>query len=133
MILNKISTNIYKTPTNMEPNPLEIHRKLAVAMALYRLGHGCSFWVICNLFGVSIGSAIATFSKILQEMVSQFFNEYIYTPMSEEEWIAECKRKKYEFPCVGSWDGYNLHLSTHLKNYYSFKYIYTTTNMGLIG
>ena len=44
LILNRISTNIYKTPTNREPNSLETHRQLA--LTLYRLGHGCSFPVI---------------------------------------------------------------------------------------
>ena len=72
LIINRISTNIYKTPTNMEPNPLETHRQLK--MALYRLGYGFSFWVICDLSGVSIGSAVAAFNKILQEMILQLFN-----------------------------------------------------------
>ena len=44
LILNRISTNIYKKPTNMEPNSLETHRQLT--MTLYRLGYGCSFRVI---------------------------------------------------------------------------------------
>ena len=44
LILNRISTNIYKKPTNMEPNSLETHRQLT--MTLYRLGYGCSFQVI---------------------------------------------------------------------------------------
>ena len=56
----------------MEPNPLETHRQLK--MALYRLGYGFSFWVICDLSGVSIGSAVAAFNKILQEMILQLFN-----------------------------------------------------------
>ena len=39
LILGKIS--IVETPTNMEPNPLDPHRQLA--LSLYRLGHGCTF------------------------------------------------------------------------------------------
>ena len=57
LILNRISANIHKTPTNVKPNLLETHRQLA--MALYKLDHGCPFGVICDLFGVSINSAIA--------------------------------------------------------------------------
>ena len=35
---------------------------------------------------------------------------------SEEEWIAECKGfiENYEFPYVGAWDGFDVHVSTHL-------------------
>ena len=53
---------------------------------------------------------------------------------SEEEWIAAGKgfMENYEFPCVGVWDGFEVHVSTHLKNYCSFKNRYTITNMGLI-
>ena len=88
-MLNRISANIYKTPTNMEPNLLETHRQLA--MTLYRLGHECSFWFICNLFRASTESAVATFNIVLWETVSQLFHEYEYMPTSEEERIAECK------------------------------------------
>ena len=49
----------YKTPTNMESNPLETQRQ--IAMKLHRVGHGCSFWVIYDLFWVSIWSAVANF------------------------------------------------------------------------
>ena len=89
LILISISTNIYKTATSMEPNPLEIYRQLA--MTLHRLGHGCSLRIICDIYGVSIRSTVATFNKVLQEMISQLFNEYLYMSTSEEEWIAECK------------------------------------------
>ena len=97
LILNRISANIYETPTNMEPNLLETHRQLA--MTWYRLGHRCSFRVICDLFGVSIGSAVATFNKVLREVNSQPFNEYVHMTTSEEEWIAEYKGfiENYEF------------------------------------
>ena len=100
--------------TNTDPNLLETHSKLAVP--LYRLGHGCSFQVICDLFGVSIGPALATFNKVLREMILKLFNEYVYMPMSEEEWIAECKGliENYEFSCVGMWDRFHVHMSTHL-------------------
>ena len=32
LILNRISGNIYKKPTNIEPNPLETHRQLAMTL-----------------------------------------------------------------------------------------------------
>ena len=67
-------------------------------------------------------------------MILQPFNEYVNMPTSEEEWIADCKEfiENYEFPCVGAWDGFHDHVSTYLKNYYSFKNRYTIANMGLI-
>ena len=67
-------------------------------------------------------------------MISQHFNEYVYVPTSKEEWIAECKRyiENYKFPCVSEMNGFHVYVSIHLKNYYSFKNMYTVTNMGLI-
>ena len=41
--------------------------------------------------------------------------------------------ENYEFPCVGAWDGFHVHVSTHLKNHFSFKNKYTITSMGLTG
>ena len=41
--------------------------------------------------------------------------------------------ENYEFPCVGAWDGFHVHVSTDLKNHFSFKNKYTITSMGLIG
>ena len=67
----------------MEPNPLETHTQLPTA--LYRLGYRCYFRVICDLFGVAIGSEVATFNKALQEMFPQLCNGYLYMPTSEEE------------------------------------------------
>lgn len=68
-------------------------------MTFYRLVHGYSFRVICDLFGVSIGSAVATFNKVLWGITSQLFNEYVYMATREEEWIAECKEfiENFEF------------------------------------
>ena len=56
-------------------------------------------------------------------------------PTSDEEWVAECKGsiENYEFPCVGTWSGFHVHVPTHLKNYHSFKNRYTTINIRLIG
>ena len=81
----------------METNPLETHSQLA--MTFYRLVHGYSFWVICDLFAVSIGSTVVAFNKVLWGIISQLFNEYVYMATREEEWIAECKGfiENYEF------------------------------------
>ena len=73
-ILNRISANIYKTPTNMESNTLETHRQLSMTSS--RLGQEFSFRVICYLLGVSIESSGATFNKVLWGMFLWLFNEY---------------------------------------------------------
>ena len=117
----------------MEPNPLETHTQLPTA--LQRLGYRCYFRVICDLFGVAIGSEVATVNKALREMFPQLFNGYLYMPTSEEEQLAECKGfvENYELLCVGVWNGFHVHVSTDLKNYCSFRNRYSITNMGLIG
>ena len=117
-ILEKITPAIIKTPTNMEPHPMEPQRQLA--LTLYRLGHGCSFRVTSDLFGVSVASAVATFNKVIRVMIANLYNEYVYMPKTEDEWIKECKGfiENYEFPCVGAWDGFHVHVSTRIKNYY---------------
>ena len=68
-------------------------------------------------------------------MNSQLFNEYVYMPTSEEKWMAECEGfiENCEFPCIGACDGFRIHVSTHLKNYYNFKIRYTVTNMAFMG
>ena len=105
LILNRISANIYKTPTKMESN-------------LFRYQQG----------------QLSTFNKVFREMISQHFNEYVYMPRCEEEQIAECKGyiENYKFPYVSEWNGFHVYVSIHLKNYYSFKNMYAITNMGLI-
>ena len=133
MILERISVIITKTPTNFVPDPIEDHRQLA--LTLYRLGHGCSFRVLADVFGVSISLATKTFNKVIREIIRNLYDDYIYLPRTTEEWIEECKGfiENYEFPCVGAWDGFHVEVCSRLKNYYSFKNRYTVTNMGLIG
>ena len=41
--------------------------------------------------------------------------------------------KNYEFPCVRAWGESPVHVSTHLKNHFSFKNKYSITSTGLIG
>ena len=100
LILARISPFISKKPTNFIPNPVEDHRQLA--MTLFRLGHGCSFRVLADVFGVSISLATETFNKVIREIVRNLYDEYIYMPRTSEEWIQECNGfiENYEFPCV---------------------------------
>ena len=67
-------------------------------------------------------------------MVHCLYDEFVKTPQTEEEWVKERKSfmENYEFPYVGSWDGFHVHVSTLLKNNFSFKNKYTITSMGLI-
>ena len=51
-LLDRISPQLCKTPTNLNQDPIEPHRQLG--LTLYRLGHGCSYTVIEDLFGISI-------------------------------------------------------------------------------
>ena len=117
----------------MVPNPIEDHRQLA--LTLYRMAHGCSFTVLKYLFGVSQSLATATFNKVIRVLVYCLYNEFVGLPSSEDEWVNECKSfiENYEFPCVGAWDGFHVHVASHLKNYFSFKNKYTFTSMGLVG
>ena len=68
-------------------------------------------------------------------LVTRLFNKFIKLPTTEEEWMEECKAfiENYEFPCVDAWDGFHVHVKTHLKNHFSFKNKYTVSCMGLIG
>lgn len=133
LILNRISPMILKQPTNMVPNPIEDHRQLA--LTLYRMAHGCSFTVLKDVFGVSQSLATATFNKVIRVLVYCLYDEFVGLPSSEDEWVNECKSfiENYEFPCIGAWDGFHVHVASHLKNYFSFKNKYTVTSMGLVG
>ena len=50
IILNKIEKSIIKTPTNLVPEPIEPSRQLV--LAIYKLAHGCTFTVICDVLGI---------------------------------------------------------------------------------
>ena len=66
-------------------------------------------------------------------MVVHLFHEVVCLPQTEDEWASECKGfiENYEFPCVGAWDSFRVHVACRLKNYYSFKNKYTITSTGL--
>ena len=124
---------IVKQPTNMIPNPIEKYRQLA--LTIYRLAHGCLFNVLKDLFGVSQSLPTEYFNKVIKFMVHCLYGKFVKTPQTEEEWVNQCKSfmENYDFSCVGAWDGFHVHASTHLKNHFSFKSKYTITSMGLIG
>ena len=124
---------IVKQPTKMIPNPIEEHKQLA--LTIYRLAHGCSIKVIKDLFGVSQSLRKECFNKVIKMTVHCLYDEFVKTLQTEEEWVNECKffMENFEFPCVGAWDGFHIHESTHSKNHFSFKNKYTITSMGLIG
>ena len=66
-ILERIAHLIHKEPTCMSQNPIEDHRQLG--LTIYRLGHGCSFKVIMDIFGVSQSLAAETFNNVIKCLV----------------------------------------------------------------
>ena len=109
----------------MVPNPIEDHRQLG--LTIYRLVHGCSFKVIMDIFGVSQSLATETFNVI--KWVLTLYDEFVCLPRAEADWANKCKGfiENYEFPCVGAWDGFHVHVACCLKNYLIFKNKYTIT------
>ena len=53
----------------------------------------------------------------------------------EDELKEELKRfiENYGFPLVGAWDGFDVHISSKLKNFYNFKRRCSVSNMVLVG
>ena len=45
------------------------------------------------------------------------YNEYIKLPTSNVEWKDELKIfiENYEFPCIETWDGFHVYISSKLK------------------
>ena len=73
----------------MIPNPTEEHRYLA--LTTYRFAHGCSFKVLKDLFGVSQSMTTECFNKVIKVMLHCFYNDFVKTPQTEEEWVNEWK------------------------------------------
>ena len=110
--------NIYKkTPTNRNPAPTPTHVQLA--LTLYRLGHGCTYPVIAEIFGVS---EPRVFKHVCRILVARLYRQ------------AELRSfiENYEFPCVGAWDRFHIYTTTKLTEYYRFKKRYSFSNMGLV-
>ena len=101
IILNRIEASIVKTPTNLVPEYTELNRQLG--LTIYKLAHGCTFTVICNVFGISESLATQTFNHVVRELVVNLFDEYVKMPSTEQEWINEIKGfiENYEFPFFG--------------------------------
>ena len=59
----------------------------------------------------------------------------VYLPRNLQEWSHKLEQflENWEFPCVGAWDGFDVYLSTKLKNFYSYKKRHSVTNVGFIG
>ena len=116
---------IFKEPTNLNPKPTSVDRELG--LTLYRQGHGVSHSTLSQLFGVSI--------LICRVLVAASYDQYVTLPKMDEEWEPEVKGfiEKYEFPCVGMWDGFHVCVSSKLKSFYSFKKRYSMSNLGLVG
>ena len=82
-------------------------------LTIYRLAHGCSFKVLKNLFAVSQSVATETLNQVIRVMVSYHYNKFVYFPRSGKEWRTECKIfiKNYEFPYIGVWDSFHMHIT----------------------
>ena len=59
----------------------------------------------------------------------------MHLPNSKEKWIKECKRVhgKLLILLCSYMDGFHVHMTIRLKNYFSFKNKYTVTRIGLVG
>ena len=112
---------IVRQPTNMIPNPTEEHRYLG--LTTYRFAHGCSFNVLKDLFDVSQSMTTECFNKVIKVMLHCFYNDFVKTPQTEEEWVNEWTSfmENYDFSCVRAWDGFHVHVATNLRNHFSFK------------
>ena len=132
-ILKEIEELLHKEPTLMVPQPTPPAAQLA--LCLYRLAHGCTFFTVGDLFGVKESTAHSIFQDVCKAIVQCLYDKFVYLPRNIDEWSQELKHflENWEFPCVGAWDGFHIYISTKLKNFYSFKKRYSVTNMGFIG
>ena len=106
---------IEKAPTNLVPDPRKPEKQYA--LPIYRLVHGCSFAVISDQFGESKALAIETFNHVIRELLAYFYNDYVKMPENEDEWKEGLKGfiENYEFPCVGTWDGFHVYIDQNIK------------------
>ena len=102
MILNIVEPYVTKKETNLNQHPVSVNRQLG--LTLYRLGHGASFKILSQLFGVSISLASVTFNKVCCVLVATLYSRYVKLSRADEEWEAELKGflENYKFPCVGA-------------------------------
>ena len=130
-ILNIVEHYLTKEETNLNQHPISDNRQLG--LTLYRLGHGASFTTLSRLFVVSISLDSVTFNKVCRVLVATLYNRYIKLPLTDEQWDAELKGflENYKFPCVRTWDGFHVYVSSKLRSYFSFKNRCGTSNLGL--
>ena len=97
-ILDGIYEDISLTPTNLKPNPTSPDRQLA--LTIYRLVIGCTYFTLSDLFGVSVSAASKFFNKICRLMVVSLYDRYVCLPTTDEEWHKEIRGflENYEFP-----------------------------------
>ena len=132
MILNIVKPYLTKKETNLNQHPISVNRRLG--LTLHQLGHGTSFKIFSELFGVSMSLPSVTFNKVCRVLVATLYNRYVKLPRTDEEWEAELKRflENYEFRCVFAWDCFHEYVSSKMKSYFSFKKRYSMSNLGLV-
>ena len=81
-ILDSIYEDIILTPTNLKPNPTHPDRHLALTM--YKLATGCTYFTLSDLFGGSSFAASKFFNKICRLMVSHY-DRYVHLLTTDEE------------------------------------------------
>ena len=59
---------------------------------------------------------LKTFNHVVREIAVNLFEEYVKLPSTEQERINKIKGfiENYEFPCIGAWDGFHVHISSKL-------------------
>ena len=131
LILNKLEDQLRIEPTNFKPNPTSPDRQLA--LTLYRLGHGLSYSILEDIFGLSKEASCKFFNKVVRLIVTNFYDDYVKLPTTDEEWLSELRGfvENYGFPCIGAWDGFHIYINSKEKCNYSFKKRYTINNLAL--
>ena len=82
-ILTEIGEYIEKTPTDLNPAPTPTLAQLA--LTLYRLGHGYTYPVVADIFGVSEPLACQVFNHVCRILVARLYNDNVYMRSSDEE------------------------------------------------
>ena len=80
MILNIVEPYLTKKETNSNQRRISVNRQLV--LTLYRLGHGASFTIHSELFGVSISLGSVTFNKVCHVLVATLCNRYVKLPQN---------------------------------------------------
>ena len=105
-----------------------------LSITLYRLVHGGFFSTARDLFGVSESLANKMFNHVVH-LLYHLVRCLCETATDLGRMEVELRRfiENYEFPCVGTWDGFHVYVSFKLKQFCNFKKSYTMTNLALVG